>query len=348
MLATAVVDWIPSVAAVLVTIVIAGLSRVLMSRGAGARRHPGSFQSQLLAVMITVVGLLVAILLLPESIDSELAFSVVGLVLTGLVAISSQSIIANAMAGLMLRSVASFRAGDFIEVAGHVGRVSERGLFHTEIQTPDRDLVTLPNSLMVNEPVKVVRSSGTIVSMSVSLGYDISHDELRPLLREAGLQAELADPFVQILELGDYAVGYRVGGFLEDPVNLLSARSELRKAVLDTLTDAGIEIVSPVHIARREVGAEPMLPDASRKQVIVDVPAASAMVFDKAEAAGRLESARAELGQAEAALDRLRSERYGAAGIGRERLERAVAEQQRRVDELERLCEHLSATADDD
>ena len=58
-----------------------------------------------------------------------------GLVLTGIIGLSSTSFVSNAMAGLMLRSVGSFRSGDFIEVQGNFGRVSARGLFHTEIQT---------------------------------------------------------------------------------------------------------------------------------------------------------------------------------------------------------------------
>ena len=43
------------------------------------------------------------------------------------------------------------------------GRVTERGLFHTEIQTEDRDLVTLPNLYLVTNPVKVVRTFLTVL-----------------------------------------------------------------------------------------------------------------------------------------------------------------------------------------
>ena len=63
-----------------------------------------------------------------------------------------------------LRAVRNFRMGDFIRVAEHFGRVSERGLFHTEIQTENRDLTTLPNLFLVTHPVTTIRTSGTIVS----------------------------------------------------------------------------------------------------------------------------------------------------------------------------------------
>jgi len=56
-----------------------------------------------------------------------------GNVLTGVIAFSSTTFVANMMAGLMLRSVKSFTPGDFIEAGDYFGKATERGLFHTEI-----------------------------------------------------------------------------------------------------------------------------------------------------------------------------------------------------------------------
>ncbi|MBT8198059.1 MAG: mechanosensitive ion channel [Acidimicrobiia bacterium] len=336
----ALVDWIPSVGAVVVTMGIVVGGRYLVRRSASTDGGPGAFRTELVTIGVSLVGLLVAVLLLPESIDSELAFSAVGLILTGLVAISSQSIVANAMAGLMLRSVRGFAAGDFIEVAGHMGRVSERGLFHTEIQTPDRDLVTLPNSLMVKEPVRVVRSSGTIVSMSVSLGYNVPHEEVRAILREAGLEADLEEPFVQIVELNDHSIQYRLAGFLADPSLLLSTRSDLRVAVLDRLSEEGIEIVSPQFIAGRAVGNDPVLPRPSRRSD-AEVPSEGVGVFDKAEAAGRVELAQTDLEEARQRLEALKEDRHGAEGPTRDDIERRIAIEERLVDELRETIERL-------
>ena len=52
----------------------------------------------------------------------------------------------------MLRTVRNFRAGDFIRVNDQFGRVTDRGLFHVEIQTADSDLITLPNLYLAAEP----------------------------------------------------------------------------------------------------------------------------------------------------------------------------------------------------
>ena len=50
---------------------------------------------------------------------------------------AGKQFIGNVMAGLMLRAVRNFRTGDFVRVEKHFGRVTERGLLHTEIQTED-------------------------------------------------------------------------------------------------------------------------------------------------------------------------------------------------------------------
>ena len=79
------------------------------------------------------------------------------------------------MAGLMLQVAKSFSPGDFVRVGEYFGRVTERGLFHVEKQTEDRDLTTLPNLHLATNSITVVHSAGTIVSAELSLGYDVSH-----------------------------------------------------------------------------------------------------------------------------------------------------------------------------
>ncbi len=340
-------DWLPAAAVVVITVAAILLARLIIGRSSRYNASDRRFRTQIISIAIALVGLLAVIFVLPEGSDSDLAFSVLGLVVTGALAISSQSIIANAMAGLMLRSVSSFRPGDFIEVGDRMGRVTELGLFHTEIQTSDRDLVTIPNSVMMNQPLRVVHSSGTIVSATVSLGYDVSRHVLEPLFIAAGKSASLVDPFVQVLELGDHSVVYRVAGFLEDPRSMLAARSRLRGAILDVLSDEGIEILSPTYIARRSVSNAPLLPDASDASDDEQWrPSAEHRVFDKAERAGQLETARSDLGDAVENLEILKLELGHAAADERERVEAAITRQEARIDRLEQRIARLSTELD--
>jgi len=328
-------DWIPALVVVLATVLAIAAVRWFFGRNRQVDNSDAHFRIQLLSVAAVLLGLLAVIFVLPDGTDSDLAFSIVGLIVTGALAISSQSIIANAMAGLMLRSVSSFKPGDFIEVADQMGRVTERGLFHTEIQTPDRDLITLPNSLMVNQPVRVVRASGTIVSATASLGYDVSRHELEELFVKAAESSGLIEPFVQVLELGDYSVNYRIAGFLEDPRSLLAARSRLRGAILDTLSEAGIEIMSPMYIARREASDEPLLPSTDESKPKRFRRTAESRVFDKAEGAAKIEETKAKLAETEENLALIKLEVNNADPVIAERAEKAVERAERRIELLQ-------------
>jgi len=176
----------------------------------------------------SLVVVLLVILALPLGHETRgQLLSLFGIVVSATIALGSSTLLGNAMAGIMLKVVRNFRSGDFVSVGESFGRVSERGLFHTEIQTPDRDLVTLPNLYLATTPVRVVRSSGTIVSATCSLGYDVNHTRVEELLRDAADTAGLTEPFVQVLDLGDFSVTYKVAGLLKE-VKSLRARYPLQ------------------------------------------------------------------------------------------------------------------------
>jgi len=278
------------------TLVIAGLT---LTKFVLERRYAeitgAGFRIQLIMLGLSLVGLLAVIMAFPvsDALRGQL-LSLVGILLSASIALSSTTFLGNAMAGILLRVVRVFRVGDFVRVGDHFGRVSERGLFHTEIQTEDRDLTTLPNSYLVTNPVKVVRNSGTIISAEVSLGYDVPRDQIEALLLAAASKARLEDPFVQIKALGDFSVVYRAAGLLTDVKSILSAGSRLRGAAMDELHAAGIEIVSPNFMNTRAL--EQAIRFIPKRVAVTKKPqqesAPEALVFDKAEEATALEEIR--------------------------------------------------------
>ena len=340
------VRWLPSITAIVVTILIVVVVRFVESKIWSSDANEQRFRKQISTFGFLFVGMLVTIFLLPDGTNQELAFSVIGLVVTGALAISSQSIIANGMAGLLLRSLKKFKPGDFIEVSDRVGRVTELGLFHTEIQTNDRDLTTIPNALMVNQPVKVVRASGTIVSANVSIGYDVSRHELKPMFLDAAVRAELDDPFMQVVELGDYSVVYRVAGFLNSPERLLASRSKLRGGILDALHEAKIEIMSPMFVATRNTDGSVAIPRQRIIEEVVEEPDdAEDRTFDKAEVAGTIETHRKAIVEAEKMIETLEGQ-WGSSGAEngdaiRQRIEACERKIQHLADEIEDLEEVL-------
>lgn len=237
---------------------------------------------------LTLLGLLAVVLVLPVSDTSRnQLMGLIGILISGIFAFSSTAVTSNLLAGVLLRITKPFRVGDFIRIGEHFGRVSERGLFDTEIQTETRELIALPNTYCISNPVTTIRSSGTIISASLSLGYDLDHTRIEPLLMEAAKSSGLSEPFVHILELGNFSVTYRVSGLLEDPKRLISARSKLYARVLDTLHGHGIEIMSPSFMNQRKIDDNTKLEEPESL--------AEDIAFDKAEQAEQLEYEKLQL-----------------------------------------------------
>ena len=326
----------PGLVAMIAVAVLLWVGVLFLVRSSLGKDGHGILGRQWLVVMAAVVALLFALLLLPIDTDIKAQIvQVLGVVLPAAVALSSTAILGNALGGLVLQRTANFQMGDFVQVGEHFGRVSERSLMNTELQTADRDLVTLPNLMLVTQPVKVVRRSGTIISAHVSIGYDVPWGQVEKALLEAGRQTDLRDPFVQVTELGDYSVVYRVAGLCEQVRSLLSMRSHLRTHVLDSLHDAGIEILSPTYVSMRgfEADAPSTVPMHTPGPKSKPRAAPTDVIFDKADKAQALDSRRAELGELEKELSKAKGEDREALTERKERL-------QAHITYLERLIEN--------
>jgi len=143
--------------------------------------------------------------------------------------------------------------------------------------------------------VTVVRLSGTFISAKVSLGYDVPHNEIEKHLIKAAESAGLVEPFIRILELGDFSVLYQVSGRLEDTKKFLGGKTVLHRAVLDTLHRNGVEIVSPNFMNQRQVtDAGTFIPKVKRKTAAKakETGGPDTVVFDKADQVEKAEDLR--------------------------------------------------------
>lgn len=292
------ISLLPSLMVVFIVIgVFIGIQKLLRSHYAAL---PGSyFKYQLIQLGAAFVGILAVVVMLPvgQTLRGQL-LSLIGIIISAAIALSSTTFIGNIMAGIMLRSLRKFRPGDFIRVADHFGRISALSLLHVEIQTEDRDLTTLPNMFLVTQPMTVIYESGTIIAATVSLGYDVPRQRIETCLLNAARKAGLDDPFMQILELGDFSVTYRIAGLLTEVRQLISTRSRLRANMLDELHGTGIEIVSPRFLNLRELaGDRVFIPERASTTAGIQANriAPEDIVFDKAEQAENIERMRERL-----------------------------------------------------
>jgi small-conductance mechanosensitive channel len=330
----------PSTTLVILAALLILLARWLSNRSAS----PGAALAFQLATWfiasVAVVGIVIVLPLTNETRGQIL--SLLGVVLTAVIALSSTTFVSNAMAGVMLQATQPFRPGDYLRVNDEFGRVTRRSLLHTQIQTETSDFTTLPNLLLINSPITVLHREGTIITSTLSLGYDIDYRDVEPLLLDAAAQAGLEEPFVLVDELLDHAVSYRICGFLPETKHPLSARSRLRKKVLEVLHASNIEIASPSFMNQRRLEPGDRAIPLQRTPTQAEPAAEQApeeKIFEKAEQAASMEELKQDQEGLRQEIKRERAHLKGLADEEREALEKKVARLERRENLLTELIE---------
>lgn len=212
-------------------------------------------------IAIIFIGLLVLILSFPidKSLKGQI-LSFIAIIVSAGIALSSTTVLGNLIAGFMNNSMNRFRHGDLIKIGELQGRVTKKSIFHTEIQLEDSNFITIPNLYIATNPVKLTRKTDTVISTSISLGYDVPRTKIEESLKEAAIMTGLTDPYVYITNLGDYSVLYKIHGFLENSSKYFSTISLLNANVMDVIHKKNIEIVSPTFMNQRNVSEMIFIP----------------------------------------------------------------------------------------
>lgn len=189
---------------------LAGLVRTALER---SRLDPEVRWLVVRAVRPTVV--VVAVVAALESLGVDLT-AVVALLAIGTLTIGLATVrtLSNGPAGALLLTLRPFRPGDTVEAAGEHGTVVETTLFATTLKTAEGVLVTLPNRLLVEGPIRNHTRSG-VRRLEVDLRLSPTDDVdaateavRRALLDEQRLLPEPA-PAVHVHDDGPDGVGLR-------------------------------------------------------------------------------------------------------------------------------------------
>ncbi|MBV8404831.1 MAG: mechanosensitive ion channel family protein [Gammaproteobacteria bacterium] len=172
------------------------------------------------------------------------------------VALATQGVLSNMVAGLSIIFAKPFRVGEYIAIAGVEGLVESVTLFNTTLGHVDHSRVVVPNRKVVGE---ILHNYGRIrqVEVSVGVAYDSDMAGVIGVIR-AALEANARvlrepQPVVQPMQFGDSAVSIAVRPWVavEDQV---TATGEIHTAVLAALRARGV-VMPPPQREVRLVGA---------------------------------------------------------------------------------------------
>lgn len=237
----------------------------------------------LLLFLVIALALVLAFPYLPGF--NSPAFQGVSVFLGLLLSLGSTSAITNVIGGIILIYTRAFRIGDHIRVGDVIGDIIEKNFLAIRICTPTNQIITIPNSALLNNNVTNYNLSSRelsrdlILQTTITLGYDVPWRKAHATLIDAALcTAHILrepTPFVLQTNLGDYSISYQLNAYTNDPNRMVIIHSELHQNIQDRCKRNGIEILSPSYTSLRD-GSASTIPEADGPDAAGAPPAPAA------------------------------------------------------------------------
>ena len=117
-------------------------------------------------------------LMLGLSLATSIGINVTGVValasvLTLAVSLALQNILTNVLGGFTLLTTHPFHSGDYVDIGGQSGTVTQIDMSYTRLVTPDNKVICIPNStVLASEVVNYSANDTRRAEIKVSAGYD--------------------------------------------------------------------------------------------------------------------------------------------------------------------------------
>jgi small conductance mechanosensitive channel len=203
---------------------------------------------QLLTRVARVLVILLFAIMALQNLGVELLPLIAGLGVAGAgVALATQGVLSNMVAGLTIIFTKPYRVGEYVAIVSVEGQVESITLFNTVLIHPDRSRIVVPNRKVVGE---ILHNYGRIRQAEVKVG--VAYESDLPLALSAigdlvrANPRVLADPapVIQVVSLADSAVQIAVRPWVS-VVDYGMVAGELNVSLLAELRRRGVAIPYP-------------------------------------------------------------------------------------------------------
>jgi len=262
-------NYLPNLITILVIVfvfryVLKGIHYLKSEIGLGHLHIPGFFPDwanptyQIVRVLFIAFLIIVIFPYLPGS-DSPI-FRGVSVFLGFLFTFGSAGSLSNIVAGLVLTYMRLFKIGDRVKIGEITGDVIEKSLLVTRVRTIKNEIVSIPNSTIMNSHTINYSSdapnNGLIIHTTVTIGYDVPWRNMHQALIEAASKTNYVldepKPFVLQTSLDDFYVSYQINAYTKEASKQATIYSDLHQKIQDVCNEKGIEIMSPHYRAARD------------------------------------------------------------------------------------------------
>ncbi len=171
---------------------------------------------KILRVTLKVVLLFMTVIIVLGSLGVSVSSLVAALSVVGVaISLAIQGFLSNVFGGIQIISNKPFHIGDYVEAGGQSGTVREVGLFYTKLDTPDKKLIQIPNSLIVNDYIiNYTSATNRRVDITVSASYDDDVEKVKSVIMElllahpSVITEESLEPIVHVNTYNDSSISY--------------------------------------------------------------------------------------------------------------------------------------------
>ncbi|MBA3541473.1 MAG: mechanosensitive ion channel [Deltaproteobacteria bacterium] len=202
------------------------------------RKFLGDIMYAVMFVAITIVAL--------DMVGVETTAVVAVLGAAGLaIGLALQGSLSNFAAGVMLIVLRPYKVTDLVMIGKYLGRVDAIRVFHTILTTADHRQVTIPNSLVISQPIENLTVLGhRRVELVVTIGQDAKIADVKRLLESAVLADERVQrapaPSIDLAEVSDGSLKLFLRPWTTCDQYAEVAASTMER-LKDTMTGAGLK-----------------------------------------------------------------------------------------------------------
>lgn len=263
------VDFLPNLITIIVILIFfrwafKGIKFLKEEIKSGKLKIPGFYPDwaaptyQIIRVLVFAFMIVVIYPYLPGS--GSPVFQGVSVFLGFLFTFGSAGSLSNIISGLILTYMRLFKIGDRVKIGDVTGDVIEKSMLVTRIRTIKNEIISIPNSTVMNSHTINYSSEATdlglIINTTVTIGYDVPWKKMHEALIEAALRTEFVlkkpTPFVLQTELQDFYVSYQINAYIREANLQAQIYSELHQHIQDVCNENDIEIMSPHYRAERD------------------------------------------------------------------------------------------------
>jgi MscS family membrane protein len=209
--------------------------------------------------LLVFVWFTAGLFLVLRSLGIELTAVVAGLGIGGIAfAFAAQKTIENLFGTVTVVADEAIQVGDYCQAGAVEGRVESIGLRSTQIRTPDRALVSIPNGQLAATSIgNLARRDKFLFRHNIRLGYETTADQVRHVLAEIRKmmleQARLEPETVttRLIRFGDAALELQALAYVptRDEGDFLDIQEDLLLRIMDIVEASGAAFSLPAEAA---------------------------------------------------------------------------------------------------